>query len=198
MLDLPAHLAGRGWSAASGWNPRSELGVHGSVTSIEAAVTDPDTAGPEPASAPGFEALYAAHWAPLVRLGQLVTGSRAVGEELAQEAFLGLLRQGGAVEHPRAYLRRSVVNAAVRARQRVQRELDHHAAHPPAEATLPPEVDETWRHLARLPPRQRAVLALRYYEDLSEADIATVLGCRPGTVKSLAARGLDRLRKDLT
>ncbi len=160
-------------------------------------MTSPGPPAPGAGAPSVFEDIYAAYWAPLVRLGQVVTGSRAIGEELAQEAFLGLLRQDGQVEHPRAYLRRSVVNAAVRSRQRSRRELDHLVAHPPAAAQLPPEVDETWRHLARLPPRQRAVLALRYYEDLSEADIATVLGCRPGTVKSLAARGLERLRKDL-
>lgn len=162
------------------------------------ASPDDDCSTQDGRSTTGFDELYAASWAPLVRLGQLVAGSRAVGEELAQDAFIGLLRHAGRVEQPAAYLRRSVVNAAVRSRRRTQREREHLAARPPESTQLPPEVDETWRHLARLPPRQRAVLVLRYYEDLSEADIATVLGCRPGTVKSLAARGLQRLRKDLS
>lgn len=54
-----------------------------------------------------------------------------------------------------------------------------------------------WPLLQRLPTKQRAVLVLRYYEDLSEREIANVMGCRPGTVKSLASRALEALRKEL-
>jgi RNA polymerase sigma factor (sigma-70 family) len=61
-----------------------------------------------------------------------------------------------------------------------------------------PEIDETWVAVCRLPFRQRAVLALRFYEDMSEAEIARVLGCRPGTVKSGLHRGLSRLREELS
>jgi RNA polymerase sigma factor (sigma-70 family) len=61
-----------------------------------------------------------------------------------------------------------------------------------------PELDETWLAIGRLPFRQRAVLALRYYADLREREIATLLGCRIGTVKSAHARALERLRKDLS
>ncbi len=59
-------------------------------------------------------------------------------------------------------------------------------------------MDETWAAVCRLPFRQRAVLALRFYEDLSEADIAAVLGCRLGTVKSSLHRGLSKLRAELS
>jgi RNA polymerase sigma factor (sigma-70 family) len=61
-----------------------------------------------------------------------------------------------------------------------------------------PEIDETWAAVCRLPFRQRAVLALRFYEDLPEAEIARVLGCRPGTVKSSLHRGLAKLREELS
>jgi len=143
-----------------------------------------------------WEALYADLWPGLVRLGHLLSGSAATGEDLAQEAFLGLLRQGSAVENPRAYLRRSIVNRAANDRRRIARERVHVMGQRD-DVTLPPEVDETWQRLRVLPARQRAVLVLRYYEDLTEREIADVLGCRDGTVKSLAARALASLRKDL-
>lgn len=144
-----------------------------------------------------FDAVYAALWAPLTRFAHLVVGSRAVGEELAPEAFVGLLRHFDGVENPQAYLRRSIVNRASRHRGRALRERALlAAAREPVQ--LAPEFDEAWALLTRLPPRQRAVLVLRFYDDLSEAEIARILGCRPGTVKSLSSRGLDRLRKDLS
>ena len=60
-----------------------------------------------------------------------------------------------------------------------------------------PELDETWALLRALPERQRMALVLRFYEDLSEAEIARLLECRPGTVKSLIHRGLAKVRKDV-
>ena len=59
------------------------------------------------------------------------------------------------------------------------------------------ERDAMWRAMRRLPPRQRACLVLRYYEDLSERETATVLRCSIGTVKSLSSRGLERLRREM-
>ena len=61
-----------------------------------------------------------------------------------------------------------------------------------------PVIDETWAAVCRLPFRQRAVLALRFYEDMAQADIARVLGCRVGTVKSSLHRGLSTLREELS
>jgi RNA polymerase sigma factor (sigma-70 family) len=60
-----------------------------------------------------------------------------------------------------------------------------------------PELDETWGVLRRLPDRQRMAVVLRFYEDLSEAEIAELLGCRPGTVKSLIHRGLAKVKKEI-
>ena len=149
-----------------------------------------------PGTTATFDGTYRELWPGLVRLGHLLTGSRALGEELAQEAFVGLLRRPEPVDDPKAYLRRSIVNLATTARRRLSREQRYVSALR-EDVHLPPEVDETWRLLARLPARHRTVLVLRYYEDLSEAAIADVLGCRPGTVKTLASRGLTRLREEM-
>jgi RNA polymerase sigma factor (sigma-70 family) len=145
---------------------------------------------------PGFERTYRELWPQIARVAHLMAGSRALGEELAQDAFLGLLRRTEPVDNPAGYLRRSVVNAALTRRRRDLFERRYVATLTEPTAG-PPEVDETWQALRRLPPRQRAVLVLRFYEDLSQAAIADVLGCRVGTVKSLTSRALSRLRKDL-
>jgi RNA polymerase sigma factor (sigma-70 family) len=68
---------------------------------------------------------------------------------------------------------------------------------PHTETELPPELDETWRQLAKLPDRQRAALVMRFYEDLPEDEIARALDCRPATVRSLVHRGLARMKEIL-
>lgn len=141
--------------------------------------------------------VYAELWPDVVRLAHLMTGSTAAGEDIAQDAFLGWLARAPDVENPRAYLRRSVVNLVINARRKADRERGYRLTL--VERAAPAhEVDEMWPLIARLPARQRAVLVLRYYEDLSEQQIADVLGCRPGTVKSLSARALARLKKELS
>ena len=141
------------------------------------------------------EEFLRAVWPGLVRLGRLLSGSSERGEDLAQEAILGLLRNAP-VAQPRAYLRRSVVNLSINHGRRAERERVYLRSMRD-EAVPPPDVDDLWPLVIALPPRQRAVLVLRYYEDLSEANIALVMGCRPGTVKSLASRALGRLRQEL-
>jgi RNA polymerase sigma factor (sigma-70 family) len=144
-----------------------------------------------------FTDAYRSLWPGLVRLGHLLAGSRALGEEIAQEAFIGLLRHRGPVHNPGGYLRRSVVNLAISTRKRQTREREYLAGlREPVQ--LPPETDHTWQLLSRLPARQRAVLVLRFYEDLTEAEVAEVLGCRLGTVKSLASRGRAALKAEYT
>jgi RNA polymerase sigma factor (sigma-70 family) len=147
--------------------------------------------------ASGFvdESFYREVWPRLVRLGRLLTGSQQVGEDLAQEAIIGLLRHPD-VDSPNAYLRRSLVNLSVNHGRRTTRERLHRRT-VRMDHVMPPDLDDMWPLIVALPFRQRAVLVLRYYEDLSEAEIARVLGCRPGTVKSLAARALQHLREEL-
>lgn len=145
---------------------------------------------------PQFEVLYQDLWPGTVRLAHLLTGSQAIGEEIAQDAFLELLRRLPDIREPKAYLRQSVVNRSSSLHRRTACERDYTARL--RDVSLPPpEVDETWQVLCSLPERQRAVLVLRYYEDLSEAEIARVLDCRPGTVKSTAARALASLKEKL-
>jgi RNA polymerase sigma-70 factor (sigma-E family) len=147
--------------------------------------------------------LYAAHAPEAGRLAYLLTGDRALSEDLVHEAFVRLfgrfrdLRDPGAF---RSYLRSTVVNLTRShfRRRRVERaylDRERHRVEPSVEAAEP---DETWEALQRLRPRQRAAIVLRYYEDLSEAQTADVLRCPVGTVKSLVSRGLEQLRAEMT
>ena len=130
----------------------------------------------------------------MVRVAYLMVGSTTVAEDLVQDSFARMHRHWDTTEHPRAYLRTSVVNACRSHLRRLALERAY-KRNPALTDSLPAEADELFDALAALPARQRAALVLRFYEDLSEADIAVALGCRPGTVKSLLHRGLAELRK---
>jgi len=148
-------------------------------------------------SAVSFDVFYEQRWPWVVRLAHAVVGSQAVGEELAQDAFISTHRVWESLENPDAFVRVAVLNLA-RSRLRRQR-LEVSRFPPPRPGAVPePALDETWQALTRLPYRQRAVLALRYYADLPEHEIAELLGCRLGTVKSAHHRALRRLRKELS
>lgn len=152
--------------------------------------------------------LYVRHAAGAVRLAYLLTGDREAAEDLVQDAFVRLagrlahLRDPGAFD---AYLRRTVVNLSNShfRRRRVERLYlkKARASFEPDGAVRPgrsvEEREELWEALRRLPQRQRAAIVLRFYEDLSEAQVAEYLKCRPGTVKSLVSRGLETLRNDI-
>ena len=139
-----------------------------------------------------LEELFTAHAASLTRLAHVITGSNAVAQELVQEAFLRFSRAAD-VRDPAAYLRTIVVNLCRTEVRRSSRPLPR----PEALHFDEPEIDETWQAVQRLPEKYRTALALRFYADMSEAQMAEHLGCRPGTVKSLVSRGLDLLRKEV-
>lgn len=152
-----------------------------------------------------IEQLYAAHWRQLVRLSVLLVRDAGTAEEIVQDAFVAVHARWGRLRDPDralAYLRQAVVNrsrSALRHRAVVAR---HAAGQTAPEAA--PGADEaalaTDRRgavldaLRALPRRQREVLALRYYLDLSEAEIADTLGISRGSVKAHASRGAATLR----
>lgn len=138
----------------------------------------------------------------LMRTAVLLTGSHDAGQDLLQTALERLIRHWRRLDgDPEGYLRRTLYNLATdgfRRRGRLQRKLlllktgTQPLADPIAEVDLR---DALVRLMIQLPARQRAVLVLRYWEQLTEAETAAVLGWPEGTVKSTAARGLQRLRE---
>jgi RNA polymerase sigma factor (sigma-70 family) len=134
----------------------------------------------------------------LVRLAYLVTGHLDLAEDAVHDAFVACSLRWSTLARPDGYVRRAVVNHARTALRRAGRERDKadRLGHAVPLTVGQPELDETWSVLRGLPERQRVALVLRFYEDLSEAEIARALDCRPGTVKSLVHRGLARVRKE--
>lgn len=141
----------------------------------------------------------------LVRTGYLVVWDLALAEDLAQECLLKIARRWPRVrsmEHPKAYARRILVNLALDERRRASRhraELggEDRERHDHAAECVLERVDDAFALLEamrQLTARQRAFLALRYFDDLSEAEVAEIMGCSIGTVKSTVARALERLR----
>lgn len=157
------------------------------------------------ATSPGLDlaALHRAHYRSLVRLASVLVDDVGTCEELAQDAFVAVLsRRPGLRQEERAaaYLRSAVLNGArSHLRRRLVRRRPRRAEAPAAErsaeaaAMAAGEHDAVLAALRDLPERQREVLALRYYLDLSEADIADTLGIAAGTVKTHAQRGLAAL-----
>lgn len=137
----------------------------------------------------------------LTRTAVLLTGNRADGEDLLQAAVERLLRRGRRIENPEGYLRRTMVNLAADGwRRRViwLKKLtvigaDDHACARDVTSAVDLR-DALIRTLRMLPPQQRAVVVLRYWEEMSQAETAALLGCSEGTVKAAASRGLKRMR----
>lgn len=154
-----------------------------------------------------FDEFVAGNLDQLLKTAYLITWDAGEAEDLVQECLFKIARRWQRVRgmaQPRAYARRILVNLALddaRGRGRRRSELDGEAAvveGPARDLLVGIETRaELLDALARLTPRQRAVLVLRYFNDLTEAQTAEVLGCSPGTVKSNASRGLARLREAL-
>ena len=150
-----------------------------------------------------FGDLVEARSTALLRLAYAVVGDYQLAQDLLQEALVKVyvawprLREGSAAE---AYARRTIVTTAISWRRR-------RSFHEPPVDTVPESVsdldegewlathDVLWEHVRHLPPRQRTALVLRYYEDLSEAETAELMGCTVGTVKSQLSAALGKLRE---
>jgi RNA polymerase sigma-70 factor (sigma-E family) len=150
-----------------------------------------------------FDDFMRARLPHLLRFGRALTGSEAAAADLVQEALERTLmhwsRVGAEDSDPERYVRRVMVTRNVSGWRRLRRE--RLAERVPDRGSTDPEPlwdSDLWQALTELPPKQRAVIALRYYEDLSEEEIARVLGVSRGTVKSQASRALDKLRIAMT
>ena len=143
-----------------------------------------------------FDGFVRARHTALLRYGTVLAGDPHRAADLVQDALERVGMAWSKVDDPEAYVRRTMANRNVSTWRRLRRERLTDA--PPETAAPERPVDDVmWDVLARLPRRQRTVLVLRYYEDLSEAEIARVLGIAPGTVKSQASKGIAALRAAL-
>jgi RNA polymerase sigma-70 factor (sigma-E family) len=165
-------------------------------------VREAGTATEAPPTNDALRIAFDRHGGSLLRLCTLLTGRREEAEDLVQESFVRMAPKAGALDEEATwpYLRRIAVNLwknrlrrlAVEGRVRGRRDLD-----PPSAASRFEDRDLMWGAVLRLPPRQRACVVLRYYEDLTERETAAVLGCSVGTVKSQSAKALARLGEAL-
>jgi RNA polymerase sigma-70 factor (sigma-E family) len=144
--------------------------------------------------------LYTRHVEDALRLAYLLTGNPTLAEDLVQDAFVKLagrllhLRDPGGFQ---AYLRKTIVNLArshFRRRAVERRFIERQSEPRPVDVPDDPGREGMRRALLSLPIRQRTAIVLRYFEDLSEAQSAELMHCRPGAVKSLVFRGMTTLR----
>jgi len=158
--------------------------------------------GRSAASAQDFDAFVAARSPALRRLAVLLTGDNGHAEDAVQSALLAAWRRWDRIsrlDNVDAYVRTVLLNTVRSARRR--RTAEVFGGDPPEvpvgdRADTVVDRDAMWRALRRLPPKQRAVIVLRYYEDLTEAQTAAALGCHVGTVKRYTSRAFDTLRAD--
>jgi len=143
-----------------------------------------------------FEDFYRTHWHDAARWAAAVVGRTDVGEEIAQDVFARLAGRFDGLDNPVGYLRTAVVNGGrswLRSEGRARAREAHIAPREAGDV----DVAATLTLLDRLPERQRLVVVLRYWADWPDEDIANALACPTSTVRSLARRGLDALRKEM-
>ncbi len=178
------------------------------VTGEVAILDTTETGQAEPSRQQEFGQFMTARWPALVRLAYGLTGDRWLAEDVAQAALASAYAAWWRVrraDDPDAYVRRILINTS---RRRFRRRRVAEQAQEPQElansaladsavadpAELIGERSALLAALRELPARQRAIVLLRYWDDLSNAQVAAVLGCAPGTVRSQASRALAKLR----
>lgn len=150
-----------------------------------------------------FATVFNAHHRQAVRLAYLLTSDADQAEDIASEAFAKVYVRWkkGDIRDVGAYVRRAVANEAksklrrryLERREAAKRSGDERGVIAVDDGAA--DRDQVWRAIQRLPERQRQAVVLRYYEDLSEAETAEILGCSVGTVKSQVSRGIARLQE---
>ena len=153
----------------------------------------------------GFRAFVETNGATLLHAARLLTGDHHRGEDLVQTALTKVYLKWGRIDAPLPYARKALVNAHIdqsrrrwwgeRPTETLPEPADDHAR---SEEAASESRDELRRILAGLAPKERAVIVLRYYCDLSEQETAATLGLPVGTVKSTCSRALTRLRVELS
>jgi RNA polymerase sigma-70 factor (sigma-E family) len=150
-----------------------------------------------------FAEFFSTTWPSLFRTTYAVAGDVGSAEDALQSAYAKAYaswRKVRSTDAPEAYVRRMAINELLGVRRRAWWKSERSVADPPptgaatSHESAIEDRDEMWRVVLALPLRQRAVIVLRYYEDLSEEQIAETLGCSRGTVKSQAAAALTTLR----
>lgn len=142
-----------------------------------------------------FEDLFRRQRVPMLRLARLLLGPSGSPEDVVHDAFARIYRRYSGIANPAAYLRTTVVNgcrAELRKREVVARVLPRLARRDNTEPG-----DYVLDALGALPRRQRMAVVLRYYEDLPDTEIASLIGCRTSAVRSLLHHGLEALRRAL-
>jgi RNA polymerase sigma factor (sigma-70 family) len=149
-----------------------------------------------------FNEVYSKTRVAMVRLASLLVASRAEAEELTQDAYIDLFRQWDEVLNPAGFLRTLIVRRCTRSRrrrvtERNKLEVVGRRDDPFTVISGEPEVDETVAAVRRLTPERRAVVVLRFYEDMSHSQIAAALDCSAATVRTRLHRALAELRREL-
>jgi len=152
-----------------------------------------------------YPLFVAARWTRLLRTAYLLVQDWPAAEDLTQAALVKAWHAWPRLDDdPEAYVRKIIVTTHVSWWRRRWRRSEVTMGEPPERSRVADETDVVddrdalWRALGRLPAGQRAVVVLRFFEDLSQAQVAGILGCSPGTVKSQTSRALAELRVDDT